>query len=281
MQAAMRTTAQVFLDGLGLPVSSERLVFLFGAYRESVFEMQRGSICDGADMAGRPPPRAAAEELAASFRAYCAEEPEMARLFARWEETYAGPAPLGPHGEFLHNVFAGFETSSATIGWAIDRLGADPDLQERLRRESGAAQRPEFDRFVNEVLRYFPAIPFISRVTLSDYESPRFRARAGEQILLSIIGVHRAPGAWTDPLRFNPDRPEFLPGPPPRDAYIPFSSGQRTCGGAALARVEVEEGVTALLRRYRITRDRDAPVRFHYALSLRPYFGDSIRIESL
>ena len=59
---------------------------------------------------------------------------------------------------------------------------------------------------------------------------------------------------------------------------MPFSIGSRVCGGAGLARMELEEGVAAVLRRWRIRRER-VPPRFGYALALRPVMDGTVAIE--
>jgi cytochrome P450 len=51
-------------------------------------------------------------------------------------------------------------------------------------------------------------------------------------VLYSPYLTHRSPELWTDPLAFRPER---FSGPVPAWGYIPFSAGERTCLGAALA----------------------------------------------
>lgn len=55
---------------------------------------------------------------------------------------------------------------------------------------------------------------------------------------------------WDDPHRFNPSR--FL-GDWPRDAFLPFSGGVRSCLGRRFAELETIVAITMLLQRYKIT----------------------------
>lgn len=275
----MEVGVRTFFDALGVDADAAGLIRLLDSARAEMFDMQCGALCSAAGPAApRRTPRQAAAAFTGAFHRYCEQEPSIRTLFETWRQTYAGPGPFDAEGEFLSNLMASFETSASAVAWAIDRLGADPERQETLRADlSGEA----LTRFVNEVLRFFPPVAFVSRATARPYRSDRIDVPAGVQMLISIIGVHRHPSAWSEPLRFDPDRPEFAAGAPPKGAFIPFVTGLRTCGGVALARIQMEEGLKALLQRYRFTRAPDAPIRYRYLFTLQPVFKDSLTVARL
>ena len=70
------------------------------------------------------------------------------------------------------NMFAGIETTVSTLGWTIDRLAVNQDVQDRIFDEvsSGSADLPYSECLINEAMRYFPPIPFL----IKNIEEPRY-----------------------------------------------------------------------------------------------------------
>src|SRR5205085_5563984 len=103
------------------------------------------------------------------------------------------------------------ETSAATLGWAITCLGADPRVQDRIHREvTRAEESPYLDCFLNETMRFFPAVPFVIREVASDVTLGGIELRANALVLLSIVGVHHHRDYWNEPEVLDTSRPEFL-----------------------------------------------------------------------
>ena len=149
---------------------------------------------------------------------------------------------------------AGHETSAAALGWALWLLAAHPSWQDAVAAEA-AALTPDMagvgalrvTRAVfRETLRLYPPVPMMVRQaarpgTLRGRPVPR-----GAQLVLSPWHLHRHRRLWDDPDAFDParwSRPESRPAI--RDAFIPFSAGERACPGAGLA---MTEGVVMLAR---------------------------------
>jgi cytochrome P450 len=173
-------------------------------------------------------------------------------------------------GEFLMNYFGAVETTTATLGFAIDRLGAHPVAQADLAAEifeNRASLRLEC--FINETLRYFPPIPILTRRLASDAEFEDLKLKKGSVIIISIIGIHQHPEYWTKPNFFDCERVEFLKNTYDRRAFIPFASGTRSCGGARLAKLELVEGLKAFIRRFIVARE-GGEIAFDYAMTMRP-----------
>ena len=149
---------------------------------------------------------------------------------------------------------AGHETSASTLAWALWLLAAHPEWQDRVAAEA-ASLTPDMagvnalrtTRAVfREALRLYPPVPMMVREaarpeTLRGRPVPR-----GAQLILSPWHLHRHQRLWDNPDAFDPgrwSRPETRSSA--RDAFIPFSAGERVCPGAGLAMIE---GVAMLAR---------------------------------
>ena len=159
---------------------------------------------------------------------------------------------------------AGHETSAAALGWALYLLALYPDWQERVANEAIAAfgdGEPEFSHMsklaltrdvFRETLRLYPPVPMMVRQARCP-EMFRNRAVApGAQIVLSPWHLHRHERIWDNPDGFDPARYNTTDGRKClREAFIPFSAGQRVCPGAGFAMIEGVLLLGMLMRAYR------------------------------
>ena len=177
------------------------------------------------------------------------------------------------------NFFAAVESTTATLSIAIDRLGVHQHVQEGLAGSVAADQMsPQLDWFINEVLRYYPSIPFMVRQVAADVELERLSLKKGGIIIISVIGVHHHQDYWKDADRFDCGRSEFVENVYDRRAFIPFSSGIRSCGGAKLARLELTEGLKAFIRSFVVKRQGD-DISFDYVMAMRPSSWERVTIS--
>jgi cytochrome P450 len=153
---------------------------------------------------------------------------------------------------------AGFDTTSATLSWMLWCATLTPGLWARLRTEADEVfgsldARPNADgttptqldlagRVMRETTRLHPAGVISPRQAATDVVVAGHRIPKGTFILWSAHLAGRDPDAWTDPLRFDPDR--FIdPRPEQRAladiAWVPFGRGARNCIGFALAQIEL------------------------------------------
>lgn len=149
---------------------------------------------------------------------------------------------------------AGHETSASTLGWALWLLAANPEWQDRVAAEGHALTKDfsavsalKVTRAVfREALRLYPPVPMMVREAI---QPEVFRERpvpTGAQLVLSPWHLHRHERLWRRPDDFDPGRWETPEGKASaRDAFIPFSAGQRVCPGAGFAMLE---GVIMLAR---------------------------------
>ncbi|WP_236592071.1 cytochrome P450 [Streptomyces sp. NHF165] len=135
-------------------------------------------------------------------------------------------------------LLGGYETTAAQLAnftWVL--LTERPEVLPALADSPGSAEA-----WVEELLRYVPlaASASLPRYATEDVEVGGVRVRAGEPVLVAIGAADR------DGLRYP--RPDDLD--PGRDTggHLAFGHGIHHCAGAALARVELQEGLRALAR---------------------------------
>jgi cytochrome P450 len=83
--------------------------------------------------------------------------------------------------------------------------------------------------------------------------------------------VHRQPGIWPDPERFNPER--FAPeaaAARPKSASIPFAAGPRVCLGNNFALLEMVYALSMAAARYRLDMAVDEDIPFELVGTIRP-----------
>ncbi|KAF2898377.1 hypothetical protein ILUMI_07780 [Ignelater luminosus] len=102
-------------------------------------------------------------------------------------------------------------------------------------------------------MRIYPPAPIIGRSVTEDVDLGDFILPAGTSLAVGIIGTHRDPETWPNPMKFDPDR--FLPEEVAKRhpcSYIPFSVGPRNCIGLKFAMMEMKVLVATILRAYKI-----------------------------
>ncbi|MEL6644687.1 MAG: cytochrome P450 [Pseudomonadota bacterium] len=166
---------------------------------------------------------------------------------------------------------AGHETSASVLAWALYLLATHPEVQEQVAEEALAfASAPGFSALsklpvtrnaFREALRLYPPVPMMVRETTRAETFRKRDVRRGAQIVISPWHLHRHVDHWPDPDAFDParwDRAETKVSQ--RDAYLPFSAGQRVCPGAGFAMTEGVVMLAAFLSRWTLSvGDRPVP----------------------
>ncbi|MEE3754004.1 cytochrome P450 [Mycobacterium intracellulare] len=141
---------------------------------------------------------------------------------------------------------AGQETVTKLLSSAVQVLGDDPELQERLRSD-----RSLIGTFIEEALR-------MQRPTKVDFRLARktttlggVHIPAGTVLMLCLGAANRDPRKFDNPNEFRVDRKNVR-------EHIGFGRGIHTCAGAPLARVEGQITVNRLLDRTRGFRISEA-----------------------
>lgn len=155
-------------------------------------------------------------------------------------------------------VGAGYDTTAAAFSWLLWCTSLQPHLWARLRDEADAvlgsittpaAAGPDqlealalAGRVVRETLRLHPPGAISPRQTAVDVVVGDVTLPRGTLVLWSAYLTGRDPEAWSDPLRFDPDRFADLTDEQEalaNAAWAPFGGGARRCIGFALAQMEL------------------------------------------
>ncbi len=136
------------------------------------------------------------------------------------------------------NVIGGAVGSTrSAIGNGIHLLLSHPE-QARLVRDE-----PEWARAaVEECLRFQPPFRVGRRVAREPVAAFGLELSAGDSVFIWRMAANRDPERFERPDQFDIRRP-------PRP-HLSFGHGTHFCLGQALARVEVQEAITALLTRF-------------------------------
>jgi cytochrome P450 len=138
-----------------------------------------------------------------------------------------------------HLVLAG-QTPANLIANAVEALLAHPGQLAALRAEMSLMPRA-----VEELTRWCgPQLLSLPRYACQDAEIAGVPIGKGEPVTAVLACANRDPRVFT-----NPDRLD-LRHPAGRPAHLGYAHGPHFCLGAALARVQTQVALTALLRRF-------------------------------
>ncbi|KAM4694324.1 cytochrome P450 2J5-like [Discoglossus pictus] len=160
----------------------------------------------------------------------------------------------------------GTETVATTLRWAILYMVAFPEIQEKVQRELDAVLEvshnityedrkclPFTNAVVHEIQRFGNIVSVgIVRECMKASKLSGFDVPQGTIILPNLSSVLYDPEQWDTPREFNPkhflgEDGTFVA----KEAFLPFSSGQRVCLGEQLARTELFIFYSSLMRKFR------------------------------
>jgi hypothetical protein len=182
-------------------------------------------------------------------------------------------------------IAAGYDTTSAAVGWAVHAVLSQPDVRACAEAEIAALppeptaeevnRLPYLDGVVAETLRLWPPGFVSGRFTVDDFELHGHRIPAGRIVLYSAYVTGRMPELWPDPDRFHPDRWRDDPVP---YSFVPFGGGYRRCIGFAFATLEIKAILVQLLRRTTLEVVDPATPRPAGLSSMYPRGGVPVRV---
>ncbi|KAF5304863.1 hypothetical protein FQR65_LT07880 [Abscondita terminalis] len=168
---------------------------------------------------------------------------------------------------------AGYETTSITLTFCLYELSINNNLQNKLRQEidqvlekhngevnyEALMDMKYMDQIVNETLRKYPPLLYITRVCGKNYPLPNTIdiIPKGENVDISILGLHHNPEYYPDPNKFDPER--FSPCNRHKissTTYMPFGAGPRKCIGMQFGLVNLKLSLTMLLHRFSFTLNK-------------------------
>jgi cytochrome P450 len=169
--------------------------------------------------------------------------------------------------ELVTLLLAGHETTASTMSWAFYLLDKHPEAWDRVQAEAAEvfgrgpldAEALHGFRFttmvLQETMRLYPPVWLLPRIAKADDQIGGYHVSAGADVLISPYLLHRHPGLWPDPERFDPER--FEPARHAgrdRYAYIPFGAGPRFCVGNTLGMMEATIVLATVARDLRLKK---------------------------
>jgi cytochrome P450 len=135
-------------------------------------------------------------------------------------------------------VFAGSETTRRQLTAAIAVLAEHPASWERLAADPGLLSTA-----VDEILRFRPIVPGLTRRAEEAFDREDLALEPGGRLLLSFGTANRDPSRFERPDELEVDRTDA-------HAHVTFGWGPHLCVGAGLARLEMAEALAALTTRF-------------------------------
>jgi cytochrome P450 len=168
-------------------------------------------------------------------------------LSARYEDTDEGMDDDLLMSELLVLLFAGHETTGATVSWLLYLIASDNQVLEKLKgriAEIDIMDSPRdsyINAVINEGMRLYPAVWLTERQTINDDSCNGYSYPAGTTILAYFYGMHRDSAHWEDAEKFSPERFLTSDGTINKNVknYFPFGAGPRMCIGNNFAMAEI------------------------------------------
>lgn len=185
-------------------------------------------------------------------------------------------------------LFAGTETMSSTLRWAVLYMIKYPHIQAKVQEELDSvverdqlpswrqrSQLPYTEATLMEVQRVanITAIGFPHKTT-EDTQLFNYFIPKDTSVFINLYSVHVDSSEWENPDEFNPNR--FLTKEGKvynHPALMPFSAGKRSCPGENLAKMQLFLFFSSILQKFRLTTtpsNPDPSLEKHYAISLCP-----------
>ncbi|XP_060132853.1 cytochrome P450 2J2 isoform X2 [Zootoca vivipara] len=181
----------------------------------------------------------------------------------------------------LDLFFAGTETTSTTLRWALLYMAIYPEIQAKVQVEIDSVighRQPAMDdrdsmpytnAVVHEIQRISNIVPGnVPRVTTKDTTLAGFHIPKGTILLANLTSVLFEKDEWETPNEFNPGH--FLENGQfkKKEAFLPFSAGKRACLGEQLARTELFLFFTALMQKFTFQAPKNETLSREYRMGL-------------
>lgn len=181
---------------------------------------------------------------------------------------------------------AGHETTSHALTWTWYLLSQNPQAERALHAEIDAVlagRLPTFDdidalpyctQVIKEALRLYPPAFMLARKASVDTAIGDYQVPAGSEIAAWVYMTHRDARWYPEPDAFRPER--FTPereAALPKQAYLPFGSGPRTCIGKIFATIEATLVLVTIAQRFHLHLVPGHPIDVQPRVTLLPRYG--------
>ncbi|MCO5599534.1 hypothetical protein L7F22_053640 [Adiantum nelumboides] len=190
--------------------------------------------------------------------------------------------------------FAGHETTSSLLTWAVFLLSIYPEWQDRARDEvkdlfgtshpdaEALSKMKVVGMILHETLRLYPPVTVILRKASKSLKLRDLEIQKGTTLLIPISVLHTDPTFWgSDAQEFNPERfaNGMLKACSHPVAFLPFSLGPRNCVGQNFTMIEAKVALCMVLQRFQFRLSpgyKHSPAAF---VTLQPEHGMQIIME--
>ncbi|KAI3743820.1 hypothetical protein L1987_56887 [Smallanthus sonchifolius] len=192
--------------------------------------------------------------------------------------------------------FAGQDTTGTLLVWTMVLLAQHTDWQAQARDEVSLVfgrQKPEADglnrlkivnMIFNEVLRLYPPVVFLTRMTHKETKLGDITLPAGSMIQLHTMLMHHDRDIWGhDVKEFKPERfsEGVLKVTKGQTSYFPFSGGPRICIGLNFAMMGAKLALAMILQHFRFDLSPTYSHAPHSIMTLQPQFGAHVILHKL
>ncbi|KAI0493422.1 hypothetical protein KFK09_023538 [Dendrobium nobile] len=165
----------------------------------------------------------------------------------------------------LELFFAGIDTTSSTMQWAMSELMRNPKAMEKVQSEirqvaamgrKGRIEEEDLNKLsylkqvIKETLRLHPAVPLLlPRLCRETCQVQGFTVPAGTRVLVNVWAIGRDSRYWDDPEEFLPERfdEKMVDFRGANFEFLPFGAGRRICPGMNFGLANVELTLANLL----------------------------------
>ncbi|GFR96210.1 cytochrome P450 3A24 [Elysia marginata] len=168
----------------------------------------------------------------------------------------------------LITILAAFETTASSLQFCLFKLSQHPEIQEKIFQEILDVVEHEnptheelsklyyLEQVINETLRMYPPLPFITREPYETRTYGNVTIPAGSAVFIPIREVHRDATQYPNPDEFDPERfSEENKAKRNPLAFMPFGQGPRICIGMRLAYLELKTALVQVLRKVKVELD--------------------------
>jgi hypothetical protein len=164
-------------------------------------------------------------------------------------------------------LFAGAETQSTTVEWAMAYLLRHPDVMqraqaevdsvvgtERVVRESDLEHLVYLEAVLKEVMRVQPSAPIgLNHESREERRVAGYNLPAKTRLIFNIYAIQRDPSVYERPEEFDPSRFLNASSEGVHDnvyQLMPFGAGRRICPGMPLANLNMHHTLAHLLHSF-------------------------------
>ncbi|KAL6083086.1 hypothetical protein STEG23_032662, partial [Scotinomys teguina] len=180
------------------------------------------------------------------------------------KESYKALSDMEIIAQSIIFIFAGYETTSNTIAFALYLLATHPDIQKKLQEEIDVVlpnkASPTYDKVMemeyldmvlSESLRLYSISGRIERVCKQDVEIGGVFIPKGTTVVIPTYALQHDPQYWPEPEEFHPERfSKENKGSIYPYTYMPFGNGPRNCLGMRFALMNMKLALTKVLQNF-------------------------------